>query len=81
MRTEAAFTCPQCGSHKLDEVMIAVIQTTEITTVEQTEEGLACDYGDCTHDGGEVAHYQCGHCGHIVATSEQELAQILFGGK
>jgi hypothetical protein len=61
--------------------MIAVIQTTEIAAVEQTEEGLALDFGDCTHDGGELAHYQCDHCGHIVATSEEQLAQLLFGSK
>jgi DNA-directed RNA polymerase subunit RPC12/RpoP len=79
MQVDALFTCPQCGSHKLDEVMIGVIQTTDITAVERTSEGLACDYGDCTLDGGTVAHYQCGQCGHEIASDEDELAEILFG--
>ena len=78
MKTEDLFTCPKCGSHKLDEILVGVIQTTVVTAVELTDEGLACDYGDSTHDGGEIAHYECGHCGHIVATSEEQLTQVLF---
>jgi predicted RNA-binding Zn-ribbon protein involved in translation (DUF1610 family) len=81
MKTESLFTCPKCGSHKLNEILVGVIQTTEVTAVEQADDGLACDYGDSTHDGGEIAHYECGNCGNIVATSEEQLAQLLFGNK
>lgn len=77
MKTEEVFTCPQCGKHKLEEVMIGVIQTTVIDAVEATPEGVVYDYGDYSHDGGEVAHYQCGHCGKIVAEDEDKLAELL----
>lgn len=76
-KVEAVFTCPRCGEHKLEEVMIGVIQTTVITDVEATDMGLACGYGDTSHDEGEVEHYQCGHCGHTVAESEDDLIKLL----
>ena len=80
MDTSKAFTCPRCGGHKLEEVMIEVVQTTVITAVECVENGLACDYGDCSHDGGEVSCYQCGNCGNVVAENEAALRELLFPG-
>lgn len=57
------FTCPQCGSHRLEEIMIDVVQASEI--VEVNSDG-SLSYGDSTPDGaicGEVQRYQCLNCG------------------
>jgi DNA-directed RNA polymerase subunit RPC12/RpoP len=80
MKVGDIFTCPKCGSHILEEVMCGVIQTTVISDVEEMETGVACDYVEATptYDEGEVTHYQCGHCGEIVAENETELAELLF---
>lgn len=74
----SCFTCPTCGHHQLDEVMIGVIQRTPIAAVGAISGGVACIYGDpATYDEGEVVHYSCGHCGAIVAENEDELATLL----
>jgi len=81
MKTEDIFTCPKCGSHKLDEVLFAVSQTSSITVIEPNfeESSLALDYGGYSHDGGELSHYSCGECGRLIAKDEKELANFLFG--
>ena len=71
------FTCPECGSHKLDEVMDEVMQTTEVTSVALTEAGVACEYGECSHDGGFVINFSCGACGFPVADDEAGLVKFL----
>ena len=71
------FTCPQCGEHRLEEVMAHVVQTTDIIIVELTDKGLACDYGDCSHDGGVVQAYCCFYCGYKVAATEKQLIKVL----
>jgi transcription elongation factor Elf1 len=77
MKVDKVFTCPQCGGHRLEEVMVGVISYSEVTDIEQTDTGLACEYGETTHDEGELARFQCLDCRHVVAESEDDLAEFL----
>jgi rubrerythrin len=77
VRVKDVFACPVCGSHLLDEVMNEVMQTTEVTGLALTEGGVACEYGDCSHDGGFVINYLCGVCGFSVAEDEAGLVKFL----
>jgi hypothetical protein len=77
VRVQDVFTCPTCSSHKLEEVMDEVMQTTEVTGVALTEMGVVCQYGDCSHDGGAVIEYKCGMCGCVIAENEVELLEFL----
>ena len=63
------FKCPECGEKVLEEVMINVIQSTSIKTMEETENGDCCiDYGFASYDEGEVDNYQCRECGYVLKT-------------
>ena len=77
VRVRDVFTCPTCSSHKLDEVMDEVMQTTEVVGVALTEMGIACEYGECSHDGGFVINFSCGACGFPVADDEAGLVKFL----
>ena len=57
------FTCPHCGQHDLQEVMINVVVTSEIKSI---GEGGDIDYGTQTNEEGEVQSYECKHCGHEI---------------
>jgi hypothetical protein len=57
------FTCPECGEHHLEEVMLNVTVSSEVTSVDEFEE---CEYDVQTNDGGEVDRYECAECGWVV---------------
>ena len=57
------FTCPDCGSHRLEECMSDVCVSSEI--IEAPEDG-DLEYGDQNNDGGVVDRYQCLNCGWKV---------------
>jgi len=80
---ELKFTCPECGEHRLEEVMIDVTVSSEITRISDDGDH---DYGEQTNEDGETSHYQCmnGTCGYVVGLTQdddegingcQELAQ------
>jgi predicted nucleic-acid-binding Zn-ribbon protein len=54
------FTCPECGSAKLEQVMVDVTVASEVLDVD--EDGNV-EYGEQTNEDGEVLHYICAHCG------------------
>ncbi len=77
------FKCPTCDSDRLEEIMVGVIVTTPISNV-VIEDGE----GDADYDAsmtscadGEVDHYQCRDCGHVIegARTLSELANVLKG--
>jgi len=71
------FTCPDCGSHRLEEILTDVILTTEIIDVGP---GGDLEYADGGQgDEGEVDRYQCLDCGHVIpdAKNSEELARAL----
>lgn len=64
------FTCPECNKQdKIDEVMIEVIQYSPVSSIAETNDGDAyCDYdpSEIRTEDGEIARYQCCHCGFCV---------------
>jgi predicted RNA-binding Zn-ribbon protein involved in translation (DUF1610 family) len=62
-KVAAAFTCPRCGGHRLEEVVCQVTASYEV--VEYYPEG-DLEYGDADMDGGKVDRYQCRDCGWVV---------------
>lgn len=66
--------CPHCNSNRLEEVLVNVVQSSEITDI--SSEGYL-DYGNFSTEGGELERYQCLDCGFIVAHTTEELLKIL----
>ena len=67
------FTCSECGRNRLEEVMVDVVQYSEITDIadELSEFGVASvDYGKHNTDGGEIECYQCMDCGFVISSKE-----------
>ncbi len=62
-RIAEAFKCPQCGAHRLEEVMLDVTVASQVISC---GEGGDCDYGPQSNEDGEVDRYQCLDCGWIV---------------
>ena len=86
LKVEEVFTCPHCGGHQLEEVMFSVIQSSPVLDMEVDDEGEDAEahiveYGDATHDGGEVSHYQCADCGEDLhcGSDDQSLYEYLKG--
>jgi len=73
------FTCPNCGEHRLEEIMIGV---TVASTILDVEDG-SVDYGEQSNEDGEVQNYQCMDCGAVLTndmlpiTDPEELWQWL----
>jgi len=67
-----AFNCPnsQCSSQKLEEVMVDVTVTSEVTVIGGEE---VLQYGKQTNLDGYVVRYQCMKCGQHIANNEDEL--------
>ena len=60
------FTCPKCGNHTLEEVMVGTVASTDIHVIECGGD-IFLDYvSEPTLDGGEVSRYQCGECGWVI---------------
>lgn len=73
------FTCPECGSHRLEEIMDGVSVVSEITHVgiDRGDDGIAVAdlvYGKQTNEGGQVEHYQCEACGTMLQLANDLLA-------
>jgi predicted RNA-binding Zn-ribbon protein involved in translation (DUF1610 family) len=71
------FTCPSCGSHRLEEVMDGVCVSTEVLDVAP---GGDLDFGDCSHDDGVVDRYQCLNCGWQVPEATDSEALVAYLG-
>ena len=61
------FTCPACGSHRLEEILDGCTVASEILDVGP---GGDLEYGDQDNDGGVMLHYQCLNCGLQVPDAE-----------
>ena len=70
------FKCPDCGSHRIEEIMADVTVASEITCI---VEGGDLEYGEQTNDGGVIDRYQCIHCGFVIpdCTDAEELFTAL----
>jgi hypothetical protein len=75
------FKCRMCGGDSLDEVISGAIVAIRVSAV---LECLADNHCDCDYDqsqkeigSGQVSHYQCSSCGHILSEAElKALEQI-----
>lgn len=76
MRISEHFTCPNCGEHVIEEIMVNVTVVTEMVSIEEDE---TAEYGDQINEDGEVERYQCVGCGRMVAKDRAELLQVLKG--
>lgn len=61
------FTCPDCGRHRLEEVMENVVVT---TVLEGIGEDGDVDYGEQSNEHGYVVRYQCVDCGHELVDED-----------
>ena len=68
------FTCPNCGTHRLEEIMSDVSVASEIASI--NEEGDH-DYGEQTNEDGYIAKYQCIHCGHILMNNGSVITDCI----
>ena len=70
------FKCPECGSHRLEEVMTCVQVTTFVTLILENGD---CEYGKQTNDDGEIERYQCVDCGFVIpeCKTPEELYEAL----
>lgn len=70
------FTCPSCGSHRLEEVLTDVVESSEVTDLAGDQDDIYLEYGNTSTDGGQVDRYQCLDCGHVVARSVEEPREL-----
>jgi len=64
------FTCPACGNHMLEEVMVDVTQSANIVDVVGDAEAADPEYSATVSDGGVLDRIQCLYCGHVVVSDE-----------
>jgi len=67
------FTCPKCGEHRLEEVMIDVTVASKVTDV--SEDGDV-DYGEQSNEDGTVERYQCMDCGHVLVEEDDDGTNV-----
>lgn len=69
------FTCPNCGSHSLEEIINDATITRQISRIDKS----GVEYGDQTEDFGMVDRYQCKSCGRVLdnITNVEELIEFL----
>lgn len=76
--TEIKFTCPECGKHRIEEVMANVTVTTEIKSIHELppvgneSSRVTYAHGKQTNEDGHVDRYQCAHCGETILDHESE---------
>lgn len=73
------FICPICGENRIEEIMAGVIVSSDVFNIVVEDGEADCDYGEQTNESGEVDHYQCKDCGHMIlgARNLNELAAVL----
>jgi hypothetical protein len=81
----ALFTCPKCGGHRLAEICVGSVVTSEVTSVAKDDGGnVVVDYAPAVAaESGALAEYQCGDCRHTlpIAPDPDCLFDYLFPGE
>jgi predicted RNA-binding Zn-ribbon protein involved in translation (DUF1610 family) len=77
-----AFTCPNCRSNKIEEVLANVTVRSEVHLTEDLNDGeLSYDTGpqerikDANNEDGHVVRYQCGGCGALIVDDDSPYAE------
>jgi len=73
MNLKDHFRCPKCGCKRLEEILVNVVQVTEVSHVVDGE----IDYSNYSLDGGHVDCYQCMDCEHKIATTMEGLVKAV----
>ena len=73
------FTCPKCGSHRLEEVMTNVTIYSPIKSYSIEDGEIDFEYGNQNNEDGAVERYQCMDCGEHIAFDQAELIAFLEG--
>ena len=60
------FTCPKCGGHSLNEIMVGVCVITEIIGFDD----YCIDYDDAVNKGGHIESFCCENCGWYVRNND-----------
>lgn len=64
---DIVFTCPKCGCHKIEEIMMDLCVASDISISEHPDGTIDFAYGDQSNEGGgHVDRYQCGECGRTI---------------
>lgn len=67
------FTCPDCGSYQLEEIMVNVTVASRVSEIDSESDEL--EYGEQTNSDGVVDRYQCENCGQIIAETLELLLE------
>jgi len=68
---QVEFTCPKCGCHTLEEIMVDVTVASTIIDIAWCSEGIEYDYGEQTNEDGVIIRYQCVGCGFILKINDE----------
>lgn len=71
------FVCPRCESHRLEEILLGVVQATEVDNITDHNGDPCIEYGEISLDDGHVSHFQCLKCGEHIADDEEDLLEWL----
>ena len=66
------FTCPACGSCRLQEIAHGLWSISEIKAVSTNGE---IEYGACEIDGGNKRTFRCGKCGYEIEGDDQNYIE------
>ena len=68
------FKCRKCGGDSLDEVISGAVVAIRVSAVLEciSDNHCDCDYDQSIKEigSGQVSHYQCSSCGHILSKTE-----------
>ena len=70
------FRCPNpnCKSTVIEEVLVEVTQfSPAVDIVTLSNGGIAVNYGNPSHEGGEVLHYECQLCGYLLSDGADSI--------
>lgn len=75
-RIPLTFTCPKCGEHRIEEIMVSITVASDVL-LDQNPDGSdpGWDYGEQTNDdsdSGHVDRYQCKGCGWTILNDTPE---------
>lgn len=80
-RNYIEFTCPKCGGHNPEEIMVNITVASGIDRLWRDEAGIVqVGYGEQTNDydggdGGHVDRYQCEGCGYTIVDDKSRHAE------
>ena len=75
MNIKNAFMCPDCGGHRVEEIMSNTTVSTEVATVAECGD---TEYGEDSHSGGVTDRFQCLNCGYALPCEPDTVSLYEF---